>query len=204
MRKACRQTLVCAGSVIIPAAMFFASACSSMPKGIHERRVVINEGEPGSYTIDTTRTTATVKSLDAATRMVTVVGEDGKERTIKAGPTITGFDKIQVGDKIVTTVSEETLIFMADKKLPLADGTRTLTARSRENDKPYLLTMGVSQMTATVVGLDRRNRTALLRLPDGKTKQVPVRQDIDLSKYSVGEEVVFRCTEATLLSVEKP
>ncbi len=45
---------------------------------------------------------------------------------------------------------------------------------------------------------------ATLLLTAGTTKILAVRQDVDLSKRSVGKEVVFRCTDAVALSVEKP
>ena len=43
-----------------------------------------------------------------------------------------------------------------------------------------------------------------IQMPDGTTKTFTVRQDVDLSKRSVGEEVVFRFTEAMAIRVEKP
>jgi hypothetical protein len=41
-------------------------------------------------------------------------------------------------------------------------------------------------------------------LADGTTKTIPVRKDVDLTKYAAGDEVVFRVTEAMAISVEKP
>ena len=36
------------------------------------------------------------------------------------------------------------------------------------------------------------------------SKNINVRKDVDLTKYAVGDEVVFRATEAMAVSVEKP
>jgi hypothetical protein len=63
---------------------------------------------------------------------------------------------------------------------------------------------GTRQVTATVVAIDRSNRTATLRFEDGSTETFPVRNDIDLNRHKTGERVVFRVTEMIAISVEKP
>ena len=70
--------------------------------------------------------------------------------------------------------------------------------------KPGGLVAQTTQITARVEAIDRTERTATLRFEDGSTKTFPVRDDIDLSRRKVGEQVVFRVTEMIAIRVEKP
>jgi hypothetical protein len=60
------------------------------------------------------------------------------------------------------------------------------------------------QVTAKVVAIDRWNHKASLQFPDGTTRTVAVRPDVDLARRHVGEEVVIRISEMLAISVEKP
>lgn len=101
-------------------------------------------------------------------------------------------------------MAEELLVFRANEGLPLPDGSAAVVAVAPTGDKPGMLVAGTTQVTAKVIGIDRNKRKAKLQLPDGTTKTFTVRQDVDLCKRSVGEEVVFRCTDSVAISVEKP
>jgi hypothetical protein len=59
-------------------------------------------------------------------------------------------------------------------------------------------------VTATVTAIDLQSHKATLRFPDGSTRTVAVRRDVDLTKRHVGEEVVIRITEMLALDVQKP
>jgi hypothetical protein len=53
---------------------------------------------------ETLRARATVASLDAASKVVTLQGADGKTYLVKAGPDIP-LDRVKVGDKFAATSS---------------------------------------------------------------------------------------------------
>ena len=186
------------------ATLLMTAACSSLPKGETTKHVITKEGVPGVYSVETFKTTATVTAIDAATRKVTIVSKEGKKQVLKAGPEVVNFDQIRIGDQVVVTAVEELLVYMAKDGLPTPDGTSAVVALAPKGDKPGVVMAGTSQITAKVVGLDRKNRKAMLQLPDGTTKTITVRPDVNLSGHTVGEEVVFRCTEAVAISVEKP
>jgi hypothetical protein len=63
---------------------------------------------------------------------------------------------------------------------------------------------GTVQVTARVSAINLRSHTATLLFPDGQTRTIAVRPDVDLTQRHVGEEVVIRYTEAVAISVEKP
>ena len=60
------------------------------------------------------------------------------------------------------------------------------------------------EVTAKVKSVDLKNHRATLQLPDGRTKTFKVRPDVELTKETVGAEVVIRITEAIAISVSKP
>ncbi len=185
-------------------ALLMTAACSSLPKGQTEQRIVTKGSEPGMYAVETTKITATVTSVDAANRKVTVVTPDGKQRVIKAGPEVANFNQIRIGDQVKVTVASELVVSMAKDVLTLPDGKRAVVALAAEGDKPGVLMAETTQITAKVVGLDRKSRKAMIQLPDGTTKTFTVRQDVDLSQRKIGEEIVIRYTETHAVLVEKP
>ena len=198
------NSLKLASAAALSVALLMSTACSSLPKGERSKRVITKEGVPGLYAIETYKTTATVTSIDAAKRTLTVVNKEGKKQELKAGPAVANFDQIRIGDQIVVTVAEELVVYMAKDAVPTPDGSSTLVASAAKGEKPGMVIAGTTQVTATVAGLDRNTRKAMLKMPDGTTKTVTVRQDVDMSKYSIGDGVVFRSTEAVAVSVEKP
>ncbi len=198
------NTLKLVALAALPAALLMNTSCSSLPKGETSKQVITKEGVPGVYSIETYKTTATVTGIDAANRKITVVSKEGKKQVFKAGPEVANFAQIRVGDQIVVTAAEELVVYMAHEGVPYPDGTAALVALAPIGAKPGVLIAGTSQVTAKVIGIDRKSRKAVLQLPDGTTKTFTVRPDVDLSKRSLGEEVVFRCTEAVAISVEKP
>ena len=92
---------------------------------------------------------------------------------------------------------------MDDEGAPSAEGQAGVVALAPKGAEPGGVVAQTTQIVATVVAIDRGNRTATLRFEDGTTETFPVRKDIDLSQHEVGERVVFRVTEMVAISVEK-
>lgn len=59
-------------------------------------------------------------------------------------------------------------------------------------------------MTARVIATGLEKRTATLRFDDGNTETLTVREDLDLSRRKVGEQLVFCVTEIIAIWIEKP
>ena len=148
--------------------------------------------------------TASVTGIDAANRKVTLVSPDGKKTTVKCGPEVINFDQIRVGDQLKVTVAEELAVYMATDAAPPSDGAATVVALAPKGAKPGGVVANTVQVTAKVTAIDLKHHKATLQFPDGTTRTVAVRNDVDLTKRQVGEEVVIRTTEALALSVEKP
>jgi phage baseplate assembly protein gpV len=148
--------------------------------------------------------TATVTDIDAAKRKVTLVTSDGEKTTVKCGPEVINFDQIRVGDQLKATVTEELAVAMAAEGAPPSDGGAAVVALAPKGAKPGGIVANTVQVTAKVTAIDLKHHKATLQFPDGTSKTVAVRPDVDLTQRKVGEEVVIRTTEAVALSVQKP
>jgi translation elongation factor P/translation initiation factor 5A len=159
---------------------------------------------PGGVIVDTYKITATVTAVDAASRHVTLVTPDGTKTTFKAGPEVVNFPQIQVGDQVKAMVAEQLVVFVRKYGEPATDGEAALVALAPVGAKPGVLMANTVEVTAKVEAIDLEHRKATLRFPDGKSKTFTVRKDVDLTKSRIGDEVVFRTTEALAITVEKP
>ena len=189
---------------LTPAAMLAFTSCSSTPKIEPTTSAAYQQGVPGGIFVETYKSTATVTAIDAATRKVTLVTPDGRKETFKAGPGVVNFDQIRVGDQVKATVTEQLAVYMAKDNPPASEGEAALVALAPKGAKPGGLMANTVQVIAKVTAIDLKHHKATLQFPDGTTKTVAVRQDVDLSQRQVGEEVVIRTTEVLAISVEKP
>lgn len=162
------------------------------------------EGVPGGVVIRTASIDATVKSIDYDTRSVTLVDDEGGEVAVNVGPEAINFDEIDRGDRVTLVYTEETVVFLRPIGDLPDDGVSAVSARAMEGEKPQGFAAGVIEMTAVVTGVDLESHTAILLFPDGTSREVPVRDDVELSQDQVGQEVVIQKTAAISLSVEGP
>jgi hypothetical protein len=207
--KTMKIAIVLSGAVLAYSSCAFASKCAcKAPKAAGEDSdaavVATQPGVAGGMIAETYTETATVTALDKATRKVTLTGKDGAKVTFKAGPEVANFDQIKVGDVVKATVASELVVFVRKPGAPSTDGAAGVVAAAPLGEKPGVVVAGTEELTAKVKSIDAKHRQATLVLADGTTKTIPVRKDVDLTKYAAGDEVVFRVTEAMAISVEKP
>jgi hypothetical protein len=193
-----------AGAVLLSAGLLALTSCSSTPEGQSASMVATQTGVPGGIRVDTYKTTATVTDIDAADRKVTLVSPEGKKTTVKCGPEVINFDQIRVGDQLKVTVAQELVVYMAKGNPPADQGQAALVALAPKGAKPGGLMANTVQVIAKVSAIDLKHHKATLQFPDGTTRTVDVRKDVDLTQRQVGEEVVIRTTEALAILVEKP
>lgn len=163
------------------------------------------KGVPGGAMMKTVSLTAKVTAIDAATRMLTLLREDGITTTFKAGPEVVNFDQIQVGDQVKVTAAEALVVSLrkkGDVVTPVPEGV--VVAKAAKGDKPGVLVKETQEITAKVKAIDVQGRKGTLEMPNGELRTVNVRDDVDLTKVSVGDEVVIRMTQAVAVRVEKP
>ena len=189
---------------LLTAALQAFSSCSTETKEAGAGFTAIQPGVPGGVIVQTYKQTATVTGIDKATRKVTLVTKDGSKSTVKCGPEVANFDQIEVGDQVKATVTEQLVVFARKAGEPAGDGAAAAATLAPLGAKPGGLLVNTEEVTAKVKSIDVKHQKATLLFPDGTSHTFKVRPDVDLTKHTAGEDVVFRATEAVAVSVEKP
>lgn len=189
------------------AAMLILTSCSSTspaPTAETTSATTYQQGVPGGVVVETHKVTATVTAIEAAKRTVTLTHRDGKTDTVKCGPEVVNFDQIQVGDQLKVILTEELAVSMVTEGASPSDSATTVVTLAPKGAKPGGLIAETVQVTGKVTAIDLKHHKATLQLPDGTTKKVAVRPDVDLTQRRVGEQVVIRTIQSLAISVEKP
>ena len=161
------------------------------------------KGVPGMTIVDTLEMSAKVTAIDTANRKLTLLKSNEKETTITVGPKAVNFDQIEVNDMVTITLIKELIISLNNQGVSTEESTEGMVATAPKGYKPSTLISETKVITANVVSLDQLKHTATLKFKDGNTKTLSVRDDIDLSKHKIGEQVVFEKTEMIAIEVEK-
>jgi hypothetical protein len=167
--------------------------------------VAVEPGIAGGVIEETTTLTAKVEAVDQKTRKVTLKGEDGDSATFTAGPEVKNLDQVKVGDTLKAVLKERLTVYVKKGGDPDASATyAAAVAAAPKGAKPGAMIGESYEVIASVTAIDAKTRTATLKFVDGRTKQVKVRDDVDLTRYAVGDMVVIRVSVALGLLVTTP
>lgn len=165
--------------------------------------VMVEEGVAGLSVVETVDMSAKVIAIDAENRKLKLLRTDGKEITVSLGKEAINFDQIKVDDMVKATVAEELIISVNKQDVSTKEGAAGIVATAPKGEKPGAIIAETVVVTAKVVEIDQEKRIATIQFKDGETKTIAVRDDIDLSKHKIGEQVVFQITEMIAIKVEK-
>jgi translation elongation factor P/translation initiation factor 5A len=161
-------------------------------------------GVAGGTVQDSFTATAKVTALDAAKREITLASDDGAKATFVTGPEVQNFDQIKVGDVVSATIHERLDVFVRSGSEDPTITQAAMLAAAPKGAKPGATIAQSYEITAKVTALDATKRTADLTFSDGTVKTISVREDVDMSKYNVGDTVVIQVTEALSILVKSP
>lgn len=185
---------------ILAAAMLSFAATSAMSQ---TGGVAVMKSEPGKVTLaDAVKATATVESIDAAKRLVTLKNAEGTTLVVHAGPEVKNFAQIKVGDLVVVTYLEALTLELKKGGGAMRQKTeRETTAAAKPGERPAAT--GGRQVTviADVIAVDAKRQTVRLRGPT-RTVDLKVRDPEQFKLVSVGDQVEATFTEAAAISVE--
>jgi Cu/Ag efflux protein CusF len=150
----------------------------------------------------TVSVTATVEAIDLPNRVVTLKGPKGNVFDLKVGEEAKNLPQVKVGD-LVNVNYYESLAFQVTKPGQASTVQATsAVARAKPGEKPGGTVANQVTVTATVQAIDAKTRMVTLKGPEGKTKEIKVKDPKNLKNVKVGDEVVFTYTEALAVSVE--
>ncbi len=172
------------------------------------------EGETGTYRVSDKQTpaaidvqtheaTATVVSIDSATRVVVLRLGDGSQVAHKLGPEVVNFDRIKAGDQVRATVVERTAVVLAKNGMLPPQSARTVeVTRAPKGSQPHAMVVETFDTAAKVLAVDRRQRTVTLETVDEGSMTVKVSDAVDLTRVAPGDSVLMRATRSYAIAVE--
>src|SRR5262245_39436310 len=177
-----------AACALLPAALFTCTSCSSM-KGTEETTVF--ETPDGAMIVNTITVTATVTAIDSNKRSITLTQADKKNYTYKAGPNL-NLSRIQVGDQVTATVTEEAAVVLRKPGTPPSAGEGAAVALARQGALKGEFVADTREVTATIVALSAKDRKVTLRFVDGTTKTLQVGKNVNFAAVKPGDVVTVQ------------
>jgi hypothetical protein len=161
---------------------------------------------PGKVaTSQTVKMTATVVSIDLASRDLVLTDSKGKMHKVNVSDQARNLDQVKIGDKVTAEYTEA--ISLELKKQGTADappGPATVQeamARSPKGAKPGGVVGRKVTALATVVAIDPKKQFVTLRGPQGNEYDVEVLDPAQLKAVTKGDQVEVVYTEAIAISV---
>ena len=145
--------------------------------------------------------TAVVESIDASSRVVTLKKPDGTFVAVVAGPEITRFAEIKVGDKVNARYYENVVIRLKKPGEPETMSQVKGTTGS-EQTMPGGTKAKQTTITATISAIDPNTPSITFTGPSGLAYTSKVQDTEALAKVKVGDKVDIVWTEALLVSLE--
>lgn len=185
------QSFVIAVAVLMGAAAFAHAGEAEAPK-------------PGALEAQVISVTATVQAIDYAKRTVTLKGPR-RTVTLEVGPEARNFDQVKVGDKVKVDYVASFAVFVKKSDAPPSVRQGDVVQVAPRGGKPGGVAVSTREVTATVAGINYKNRTVDLKGPGGRTVRLPVDKSVErFEEVKKGDQVVVRQTEAVAIDVQKP
>ena len=160
------------------------------------------DAKPSGIKERTIERTATVQAIDLDKRLVTLKGEKGNVFELKVGEEAKNLPQVKVGD-LVTVKYYESLAFEVTKPgQPVGVGATAGVATAKPGEKPAALAAGQVTITATVEAIDAKKHYVTLKDPEGKTREIKVKNPKNLVNVKVGDQVAIAYTEALAIEVK--
>jgi hypothetical protein len=161
---------------------------------------------PGKGTAtQTTKATAKVVSLDAASRTVSLKGANGKVFDIVASPEVTNFDQIKIGDMVnvqyVQAISLELKKAGPGSKPAHEPTVDKGLARTTQGEKPGGVAGHQVTALADVVAVDAKKQVVTLRGPKGNQVELNVQDPEQMKNIKKGDQIEVVYTEAIAVMV---
>ena len=149
--------------------------------------------------------TAEVLAIDKEGRILTLLGPKKNVVDLEVGEEARNFDQIRVGDQLKITYYESVALDLGKPGTQPDAAAGLVAARSAKGEKPGGYAVGAVDVSASVVGIDKKKRALTLELPEGNVVTTEVDKSVKaFDTLKVGDAIHARLTKAIAISVEKP
>lgn len=149
---------------------------------------------------------ATVASVNPATRAIELTTDEGETIRMTAGPEMRNFDQIEPGDVATLEIYGSVQVQLAGPGAPAEPQTLALFGRAPEGARPGAVAGIVTTATVEFVSYDPVTSQAVLILPDGEPETVPVEPQMRAfaAARTPGERIEVTFSDAVALFVDAP
>ena len=148
---------------------------------------------------------AEVLAIDKEDRILTLLGPKKNVVDVHVGEEARNFDQIRVGDELRIEYYESVAIYLGKTGTQPEEDAGLVVARSAKGEKPGGYAVGAIDVSASVVGIDKKKRTLTLKLPEGNVVTTEVDKSVKaFDTLKVGDTIHARLTKAIAISVETP
>jgi hypothetical protein len=152
--------------------------------------------------------TATVQSVDPATRHLVIKRPSGETASIKVPAEVRNFENLKPGDAIRATYYRETEITISKGSEPLPEDTATVfTARAPQGGLPGGVIANRLVVSGAVVGIDKaRNLVKVVSPQGGEVHEMEVRDPRGrelLGELKVGDKITASVSESLLIAATR-
>jgi hypothetical protein len=151
--------------------------------------------------------TATVVSVDRATRLVTLRRDDGTQLTVEAGPAVRNLDQINAGDKLRVNYHES----LTATRRPESEGTSpakgvVIASRAKVGAPPAGGLGMAASVRVRIESVDREKCIVVFAIDSGELRTVQASRPEGrafVQTLKVGDIVQLDYTSSVALSIEK-
>jgi hypothetical protein len=141
-------------------------------------------------------------------RKLTLTMPDGKDRTFVIDKMVKKLGEVKVGDVVKATYYEAVSVKLNKTKVPEGMTVEGAVVRDEKSVKPAGAVGTQVTTTATIEKIHDNGKWVTLRMPDGETADVKVRDKQNLAKIQKGEvkegdQIEITYTQALAIAVEK-
>ena len=146
-------------------------------------------------------TTATVEAIDLQTRIVKLRTLEGKPFTVRVGKEAVNLPQVKKGDRVEITYAQVLEVRMAEPGEIRSD-VSAIVAGAEPGAKPHGIGITETNVTATILEIDKANEAAQLKFTDGTIAVVKVQNPANLDKVKVGDTIAIKYLEAIDIAVK--
>lgn len=146
-------------------------------------------------------TVATVEAIDLKTRIVNLRTLEGKPFTVRVGKEAVNLPQVKAGDKVEITYAQVLEVRMAEPG-EVRDEVGTIIGGAEPGAKPRGVGITETNVTATILEIDKANEAAKLKFADGTIAIVKVQNPANLDKVKVGDTIAIKYIEAMEIKVK--
>ena len=149
----------------------------------------------------TVTATATITAIDSATRSLTLRNEKGEQDMFTAGPDVTRFNQLKVGDTIRLTYYESLVLQLRKPGMP-STGSADAVAAGRTKAVPGGAVAVQQTRTVTVKAVDKNAGTITVATADGQSITRKVEDKKNIENVAVGDRIDITYSQAVVVNAE--